>query len=239
MTSKIFAFAVTGSLLLACGSDDSGSSSQGATPNKQVAGSTTQTAIGGFQTALKPGGGASNGQASVGQLQSAAQATQNLATPTASSSQGLSIESLLRPLDDNAGGAGCTCTETSCTFTACKIGLVQVDGTYSFGGGHIVGNVTYLVNVGGANATIKFDCDVTATATQLDGNFHANGDISTQANGQTYGTKWDATITFDKITYASGGGAPTGGSEHVKSTTTVNGNQPQNYSTEFDVTFPQ
>ncbi len=237
MTSKIFALVAIGSLVLACGSsDDDGGSTTSATPNKQVAGQTTQTAIGGFQTALKPGG--SNGQASVGQLQSAASSSQNLATPSASSSQGLSIESLLQPLD-NAGGEGCNCTETSCTFTACKIGLVQVDGTYSWDAGHIKGDVTYLVNVGAANAKIKFDCDVTATATQLDGNFHAVGDIDTQYNGQTYGTHWDATITFDKITFPSGGGAATGSSEHVKSTTTVSGNQPQTYGADFDVTFPQ
>lgn len=238
MTSKIFALAAIGSLVLACGSsDDGGGSTGGATPNKQVASQTTQSAIGGFQTALKPG--ASNGQSSVGQLQSAASSSQNLATPTSSTSQGLSIESLLHPLDDSAGGAGCNCTETSCTFTACKIGLVQVDGTYSWDAGHIKGDVTYLVNVGAANAKIKFDCDVTATATSLDGTFHAVGDVDTQYNGQTYGNHWDATITFDKITYGSGGGAPTGGSEHVKSTTTVSGSQPQSYGAEFDVTFPQ
>ena len=238
MTSKIFVLGLMGTLALACGSsDDSSSGTQGATPNKQVAGQTTQTAIGGFQTALKPG--ASNGQTSVSQLQGAASSSQNLATPTSSASQGLSIESLLAPLDNNAGGEGCTCTENSCTFKACKIGLVQIDGTYSFDAGHIKGDVTYIVNTGQANATIKFDCDVTATATSLDGNFHAVGDVSTQYGGTTYGNHWDATITFDKIVYPSGGGAPTGGSEHVKSTTTVTGSQPQAYSADFDVTFPQ
>jgi hypothetical protein len=238
-------------LVAGCGSsDDSKPAAAQGTPNKQGASSATQTTISAVQTAIKPAaGGADAGQSSASQLSTAAQATQNLVTPaaaTAKSLPGLELADLLRPLGNPpAGTTGtCTCTADSCTFVACSAGGVTIDGTYAFGGGHIkTTDLKYTINVGAggavADVVINVEADITATATSINGSFHSKGSTTASAGGQSYSSTWDSTLDFKNVTFASGGGAPTGGSEHVSSTTNVtSGGASQAYAGDFDVTFP-
>jgi hypothetical protein len=256
MTIKSFAFVGLSSLVLVVGcgsSDDSKPAAAEGTPNKQGASTATASTITAVQTAIKPApaGGAAgdSGQASANQLANAAQATQNLVTPAAGAAakslDGLGlVADLLHPLAPTGQTGTCTCTADSCTFAACSNGSVTIDGTYSFGGGHIKATgLKYTVNVasGVTNAAvvITIDADITATATSINGSFHSAGSTTAMAGGQSYSSTWDSTLDFKNVTFPSGGGAPTGGSEHVAATTNVTaGGASQAYQSSFDVTFP-
>jgi hypothetical protein len=240
--------------LVGCGSSsgDSTPAAQQGTPNKQAATSATQATIGAVQTALKPApGGGSSGQGSATQFSSAAQSTQQLITPAAGTAtkslelSGLKLADLLRPLGNPTGSTGtCDCTADTCTFQACSNGYLVIDGKYSWAGGHIVATglkYTVAVATGGANANIviNVDMDITATATSMNGTFHTKGNSTTSAGGATYTSDWDTTIDFKSVTFPSGGGAPSGGSEHVsgKVSSTANGTT-QAFSSDYDVAFP-
>lgn len=248
-------------MVAGCGSsDDSKPAAAEGTPNKSGASSATTSTITAVQTAIKPSTGGTpgdSGQASANQLASAAQATQNLVTPAAGgtaakSLPGLDLADLLHPLapTGQTGQTGtCTCTADSCTFVACSNGSLTIDGTYSYGGGKIKATgLKYTVNVSGdspsaggvsADLVITIDADITATATSINGSFHSAGSSNTTAGGQTYSSTWDSTLSFKAVTFSSGGGAATGGSEHIAATTSVNaGGASQAYQSNFDVTFP-
>jgi hypothetical protein len=255
MSTKSFAFIGLSSLLLVAGcgsSDDDKPAAAEGTPNKQGASSATATTITAVQTAIKPSSGGAAGDAgqnSANQLANAAQATQSLVTPAAGTAAksipGLELAGFLHPLGPAAGQTGtCTCTADSCTFAACSNGSVTIDGTYSFGGGHIKATaLKYTIKVASAvtnaDVVITVDADITATATSINGSFHSAGSTTAMAGGQSYSSSWDSTLDFKNVTFASGGGAPAGGSEHVSSTTNVTaGGASQAYQASFDVTFP-
>jgi hypothetical protein len=258
MSFKSFALVGLSSLVLVVGcgsSDDSKPAAPEGTPNKQGASTATSSTITAVQTAIKPAAGGAagdSGQASANQLATAAQATQNLVTPAAGgtaaksiSIPGLELADLLHPLAPTPGQTGtCTCTADSCTFAACSNGSVTIDGTYSFGGGHIKATaLKYTINVASgitnAAVVITIDADITATATSINGSFHSAGSTTAMAGGQSYSSTWDSTLEFKAVTFPSGGGAPTGGSEHVAATTNVTaGGASQAYQSNFDVTFP-
>ena len=257
MTTKSFAWVGLSSLLLVAGcgsSDDSKPAAAEGTPNKSGASSATASTITAVQTAIKPSAGGAagdSGQASANQLASAAQATQNLVTPAAGGTGAKSLPGLeliadfLHPLAPTGQTGTCTCTADSCTFAACSNGSVTIDGTYSFGGGKIKATgLKYTINIGAsggvmADVVITIDADITATATTIDGSFHSAGSTNASASGQTYSSTWDSTLAFNKVTFPSGGGAATGGSEHVSAMTNVtSGGASQAYQSNFDVTFP-
>ena len=252
MTIHSFAWIGVSALVLVAGcgssSDDKPAAAEG-TPNKQGASSATTATISAVQTAIKPAAGGTNaGQASANQLSSAAQATQGLVTPAAGAAAksfpGLELADFLRPLGDPGQTGTCTCTADSCTFAACSNGSVTIDGTYSFGAGKIKATgLKYTIKVAGgatmADVVINVDADITATATSINGSFRSAGTTNASAGGQTYSSNWDSTLEFKGVTFASGGGAATAGSEHVSSTTTVTaGGATQAYQANFDVTFP-
>lgn len=256
MSIKSLAFVGLSSLLLVvgCGSsdDDKPAAAEG-TPNKQGASSATSSTITAVQTAIKPapagGSAGDSGQSSANQLATAAQATQNLVTPAAGTAAkslaGLGeLADLLHPLAPTGQTGTCTCTADSCTFANCSNGSVTIDGTYSFGGGHIKASaLKYTINVASGitngSVVITIDADITATATSINGSFHSAGSTTASAGGQSYSSTWDSTLTFNNVTFPSGGGAPTGGSEHVAATTNVSaGGASQAYQSNFDVTFP-
>lgn len=135
-------------------------------------------------------------------------------------------------------------TADSCTFAACAFGGVTIDGTYAFGGGHIkTTDLKYTITLANgavaADVVINVQADITVTATSINGTFHTSGSTTASASGQSYSSTWDSTLDFKNVTFASGGGAATGGSEHVSSTTNVtSGGASQAYAGDFDVTFP-
>lgn len=259
MTIKSFAWVGLSSLFLVagCGSSDDKPAAAEGTPNKSGASSATTSTITAVQTAIKPAAGGAagdSGQASANQLASAAQATQNLVTPAAGgtaakSFPGLELADLLHPLAPTGQTGTCTCTADSCTFVACSNGSLKIDGTYSYGGGKIKATgLKYTINVSGdspsaggvtADVVITIDADITATATSINGSFHSAGSTNTSAGGQTYSSTWDSTLEFKAVTFPSGGGAATGGSEHVAATSSINaGGGSQSYQSNFDITFP-
>jgi hypothetical protein len=244
-------------LVLACGGDDEEEeqkpAGQPGTTNEQGAVAATQGTIQAVSS-LTGSDAANSGTSSANLLGSAAQQTQSIVQPAAGGqgqSQTQSLGELVnlngfRPQNTPPGYSGtCECTETSCTFTACKGPNISIDGTYSWGGGKLVakGLKYTLTGIGGGasvDATWTLDCDMAITATSIDGTFATTGTTKSTAGNYTVEASWDNKLTFKQVTFPAGGGAPTGGSEHVVGSYSiiVNG-QPQVYSGDFEVKFPQ
>jgi hypothetical protein len=237
-------------LLNACSGDDEETKFQTGTANKQAATVTTQSTIGAVQTLVKPSsGGQSAGQASANLLASAAQAAQNAVQPAVlAATSGLTIAGVdpimvLEPQDNSSAAGVCTCTDTSCTFQGCTIGQVTMDGTYSWGGGHVEARglkytIKALTPGLTADIVINVDCNLTATPTSLDGSLRSTGQTSTGVGGASYTSDWDTTLTFNDVTFPESGGRATGGSVHVDGKVTVGiaGNV-QPYAAAYDITF--
>src|SRR5262249_22530378 len=128
---------------------------------------------------------------------------------------------------DPPGTTGsCDCNETRCVFVACKTSVLQIDGTFSYGGGHVqCTDLKYAVAVAAgrisANFTMDVACDITVTPTSIDGSFETKGKSVGTVGGNNYTTEWDSTLQYKAVTFPSGGGAPTGGSVHADGTTTT------------------
>lgn len=257
-------FVAVAALIVAC-SDDEEPAKQPASVNKQAAASNAQSTI----TALastQSGSGESAGQSSASGLAGVAQSSQSLlqaqpgTTGTQSIASALFVEGGVQPLDLN--GPGCTCTATSCTFTNCAAGgstgsgsfSFTVDGTYSWGGGHVeCKNLKYTFDgsgsgAGGAaigfstNVVVTLTCDLTLTSSSLKGFLQSVGSSSTEIAGQNtqgaYSSSWDVKTTYNDVSYDSSKRA-TGGSVHVEGTTSVTaGGQTQSFAGAADVTFP-
>lgn len=249
ITRGTMSWVLAGALLAGgCSSEEDEPPAQAGTVNEQASVLTTQSTIGAVTAATSPG---ANGSTVAGQLGAAAQSTQGIVGPAAGNGQqSLALETLLRPMADPPGGTSgttgtCDCNETSCTFKGCTVGgILTVDGSYSWGGGRLQATdlkYTVAAAVGGttANITIALSCDLTVTATSLDGTLRTTGNTTTNYGGSTYSTDWTTNIQFRNVTFPSGGGSPTGGSQRVEGRYTVtNDGQPTAYSGAFDVTFP-
>lgn len=250
-----FRWAVTGltivTLLGACGGDDEeGPKPQSGTPNQQAASTTTDTTIGAVRTVVSaPSGGQQVGQTSALQLASAAQSAQSAITaPTGAAQSGLSLAGLdpltLGPQADPPGTGGCTCTETSCTFQACTIGQVTIDGSYSWGGGRLeCKGLKYTIKSASPGFTsdvvVTLDCDITATKTSIDGSLRSQGKTATGVGDASYTSEWDTSLQFENVTFPESGGKATAGSVHVSGTVTVGvAGHVQSYTGAYDVTFP-
>ncbi len=240
---------VASTLVLGCSSsnDSSQPAAQEGNPNKQAAASSVTTTITAMQVAAKPGAAAADGQSSAQQLQSAAQSMQNLVTPKsgATQQQGLTLESLLHPTAGELVGT-CNCTATSCTFQGCGNGTTYtMDGTYSWGGGTIKGSIKYTVKAqgavagSGAQVEMQLDTDMKITDTSIDGSISSKGTSTTTYGAYTATSTWDSSVKYNAVTFGKGGGSPTGGSAHVKSTaSTTAAGVANTYGGEFDITFP-
>jgi hypothetical protein len=248
-------------LVVACGDDEEEKpAAQPAAVNKQLAAQTAQSTI----AAVGSISDSSAGGSSASSLSSVAQASQNLltaqapGTSTKSVASALNIGGEIHPLDLN--GPGCTCTETSCTFSNCSAGSsggsqFTIDGSYSWGGGHIeCKNLKYTFGASGAGASsggvgfnakvnVTLNCDMTVTATSLKGYMQSAGSSTTEIAGGgqaqgTYSSNWDVKTTFNDVAFGDNK-QPTGGSIHVEGTTSVTAaGQSQTFAGSADVTFP-
>jgi hypothetical protein len=255
-------------LVSACGDDEEEATNTASKPNEQASVFVAQQTISSVASLAGPSNqGGAIGIAVASALGNAAQSTQNVLQPDfgygngeedeegARPSSSRSIGGLVslqgfRPLTTPPGYTGtCECTETSCTFAACKgVQNITIDGTYSWAGGKLVAKglkfaVSTTQTAGETtlttDATWSIDCDLTYSATSLDGTFRTNGNTKQSTGKQTVDASWNTTLTFKQVTFAANTGLPTGGSQHVSSTVnaTVNGSA-YVYGGDFDVTFP-
>lgn len=251
-----FRWAVTGltivSLLGACGGDDEEEAPEHAsgTPNQQAASATTEATIGAVRSVVSgsTGGQQHMGHASALQLATAAQSAQNAIQPPMGVAQsGLSLAELapltIVPQADPVSG-GCTCTETGCTFQACTIGQVTIDGSYSWGGGHLeCKSIKYTIKSATPGFTsdvvVTLDCDITATKTSLVGSLRSQGKTSAGIGDASYTTEWDTSMEFVNVTFPESGGKATAGSVKVNGTVSVSTpGYAQTFAGAYEVTFP-
>jgi hypothetical protein len=250
-------------MLTACGDDDDKPAAQPATVNKQAAASNAQSTIAALSQTVSASGDI--GPSSAGLLSSVAQSSQSLLTAQGGATGTRSLASALF-LDDGSlhtltdPAPGCTCTATGCTFTNCSPASgstasgqysFTIDGSYSWGGGHIeCKDLTYTFNANGVGASVGYstnlvvtlNCDLTITSTLIKGTLRSAGSSSTNIAGQNtqgaYSSTWDVTTTYNDVTFDTTH-RPTGGSLHVQGTTSVNvAGQSQSYAGSADVTFP-
>lgn len=217
------------SMALACGDDsESEGDGGGAQSNGQVneaaaQGNATQT-ITGSKTAIS-----GDGLAAAYQL----------------ASLGTSALSLVQP----AGQAGpqsegqakqavqvgtCDCTDTQCTFVGCSDDAYPnpftIDGTLSWGGGHVVADLTYTGSAAAATYDFHLTMDVTVTDTTIDGTVGTDGSV--QSSG--YGTTWESSLDMNGITF-NASGCPTAGTLDVDAS--VDGPSTADYSATTTITF--
>jgi hypothetical protein len=260
-------------LVTACGDEEDDAEPTASKPNPQSAALATQQTVMAVSSLTGPGATGPNaamlGLSAVNVLGGVGEQTQNMVQPDfgfgndddeATDSKKASIGALVhlssvRPLTTPPGYTGtCECTETSCTFTACKGQNQQLtlDGTYSWGGGKLKATglkfTMSSANTAGetsitTDATWTIDCDMTISPTAIDGTFRTNGSSKqavTRQGGpnQNVDASWNTTLTFKQVAFVANT-APTGGSTHVSSTVnaTVNGSA-YKYGGDFDVTFP-
>ena len=247
--------------VVACGEDDEDkAAAQPASVNEQVATQSVQDAI----TALASVSTASGGPSSASALATVAQSSQNLlqakqpGTTPSSVASGLTIEDGIAPLDLDS--PGCTCTETSCTFSNCSpsTGSSQfsftIDGSYSWGGGRVQCN-DLKYTFGGSNSgtpganigfstkvVVTINCDITVTETMIKGFIQSAGSSSTEIAGQNtqgaYSSEWNVKTTYADVTF-NDSKQPTGGSVKVEGTTSVTaGGQTQSYAGSAEIRFP-
>ncbi len=237
-----------GSMLFACGGGDSSPSP--ARIDKASTGRVTQSTMTAMQSLIAPQqAGAANPGINAGTaLGNAAQGMQAIAQPqenngTATQSSPLSTFVGLADVPQGATGT-CTCDATSCNFQACSYGGVTMDGSFSWGNGHVQANaLKYTVATSSANVStnikMQLDCDITVTATSLVGSMHTGGDATIVADGKTITANWDTGMKMNNVTFPQGGGAPTGGSVHVDASVSASGNgNSASYAGAGDVTFP-
>ncbi|HVH41477.1 MAG TPA: hypothetical protein VM925_04010, partial [Labilithrix sp.] len=212
------AFASMTVLMVGCGDDEEDTPpAQPAEVNKQVAASTAQSTILALSATTS---GTNAGASSVSSLASVAQSSQSLlqAQPGGATTQSIAsaftVADGIAPRDFDA--PGCSCTETSCTFTNCSPNSgsqysFTIDGTYSWAGGHVkCENLKYTFggsNAGGAGTNIgistkvavTLNCDITITASSIKGFVQSAGSSSTEIAGRdtqgTYSSTWDIKTT--------------------------------------------
>lgn len=169
------------------------------------------------------------GKNAAGQFYSAAFASSTSVTPTAFR---------LPSFKQGAFAAGCECSGTSCTFQDCADddGSLSTTGTLSWGGGHVVANLTATYNDSStASFVVTIDVDLTITDTSVNGHANSVGEYKlTGFAGAAGSYKWVANLTYANVTYANG--SPTGGSVSFDGEYTL-GNT-QTYASSGTVNFP-
>ena len=260
LSTRILSGLAAAILATACSSSDSGGSTpatqstqpgQVNTPVAKQAAAQTITAVTSLQSS-------NDGKSGVSSLEGAAAQAQGIISPATGSGGlpaallGATIGTARQALGTDAG---CVCDETAktCTYTNCSPNGATnftVNGKMSWGNGKVVAtNLVYDVSqTGGIDSIhITLDCDLTVSATSIDGTMHTTGntafetgDAGSSGIGQvTYA--WDTSIKYDAVTYANG--AATGGSLDVTGSYTISygasGILPdQTYSGTASVTFP-
>lgn len=224
--------------LTACGSDDDGGdSSQKATVNEATAKSMAASTVNAIDAASTDNGLTINSN-----IQSAASSAQGLIQPAAGGQpQG---EDVLGHVAEALAAGDCACDDAGkkCVFDKCGSGGVEISGELSWSAGSMkCVDLTYVITTGATggtnNTTIKTNCDLSFTASEINGTLSSNLNGASEAGGYKTSYVTSSTVTFNKLTYASG--AATGGSLSVKGSydVTVNGKGAK-YSGSGTVNFP-
>jgi hypothetical protein len=209
-----------------------------ATVNSGTAKSNAQTTISAVNAAVTQ----SDGQSAANQLSQAAQSAQNIVTPQGAGASGLPQElgELIAEVEQGLGAGTCDCTANACTFVDCENGGYKMNGSMSWSDTHLDADLSIAINSGGLDYTMQTTANLDVTPTSINGSVTSKGNYSfaglsgvpgaSSANGS-----WDASIKYNNVTFPQGGGAPTGGSIDVSSTTTTGG---QTYQGSGSVSFP-
>lgn len=217
----------------ACGGGDDGPKGQQGQVNEATAKAATETTIQAVTTVTTT----DDGQGAAGMLMNAAQQAQGIVTPTAPGVGG----------GTTAGTCDCDESGKTCTFQDCSDGGGQASmtGTISWDGDRVKCDLTFNVNsdgVGGIDLDLALttQCDLTTTATSIDGTLNSTGKatgISIPGTGAGAGIdtgyNWSVNSKFNGVTYASG--SATGGSVEVSATYNIIG---QAYVGNATVEFP-
>ncbi len=198
------------------------------TVNQVAAEQTATTAFSATQTAIT-----GDGQSGAFAMLGVGTGALALVTPTDGSqpmgagSQGLGSGSFPQ------GTEGCTCTDSGCTFDGCDSGSgLLISGSLSWTDTSLDCDYTVSGNQAGATYSFSIFCDLDYTETSLAGQLNTSGDIDVAAAGAQGSSSWDAQMTFNNVTYASG--QPTGGSIDLSASVTTGG---ETYTANQSVSF--
>lgn len=210
MTKTLLAMAAM-AVLASCGSDDSG-----AKANVSTSGATTTTSSAtGLRTAFTTAMGMGN---------SVATAVQNLASQAQASvspSTG-SMTAMGLTLEPAQTTGTCTCTATGCTYTMCGGNGYTMDGSIMFASDTYTIALTNKITTGTVNYDYTYKGTLTITATELKGEFHANGKGTIGAAGLSYDQTYGTDVFFNDVKLDAQGCA-IGGNVKIQSTYKVSG----------------
>ena len=127
---------------------------------------------------------------------------------------------------DTSGTCDCAVDGKSCTFKGCTMGAsgtsLAIDGTISWDNGKVACDLTYSGTSSGVEWDFTEKCDLTVTATSIDGTLKTTGSEKIAAQGQNVSVTWDASETFTGVKFPEGGGCPTAGTIDASATVTYN-----------------
>jgi hypothetical protein len=111
---------------------------------------------------------------------------------------------------DSTGSADCDAEAKSCTFSGSTSsgGIAgSIEGSFSWGNGHIKGDLGVDLDIAGSSMSIQENIDLTITDSSIDGSFSFEGSLEAeQASAEFSGS-----LVFDNVTF-NAVGCPTGGS---------------------------
>jgi hypothetical protein len=220
-----------------CGGDDDGGDTGGqkGTVNEGAAKSMASSTVTAVNAAAS-----NNGMNITSSVQAAGAQAQSIITPAA----GGQPQSALGKVAEALAAGDCSCDDAAmkCVFDKCTSGTTEINGEISWTSGSLkcVGltyTTTAPAGTPGTDTTIKTDCDLTFTATEMNGTLNTSIKAAIAAGGQNVSYDSTANVTFNTVTYGAGG--PTGGSITVKGNTSVtSGGQTQKYTGNATVNFP-
>lgn len=228
---------VLGLAAAGCGGDDDGGGGSGAQAGT-VNESSAKAMASGTVSAVNAAGTDQGLQVSAG-IQQAGSAASGIIQPSAGGTQSFDA---LGVVSQALAAGDCTCDDAAkkCVFDKCTSGTAEISGELSWANGKLTcTNLTYVIDqaAAGTSTTITTNCDLTYSATQIDGTLSSSVSGSTTAGGYsvTYAVKTN--VKFNAVTYSSG--SATGGSIDVSGTydVTTNG-QSGKYQGSATVTFP-
>jgi hypothetical protein len=237
---RIASIAVLALTSVACGDDSTDGSSSGGTDvgegtiNPTVAQSTAQATISAVRNAIST----NDGQTAAFGLAGMGAGAFAIVAPAAGGAPQSAPDGLGRARQaDNSGTCDCDPEGHSCTFDNCGDtaggSSWSVSGTFSWDGGHAVGDLTFTGAYTGFDWNFHEIFDFTVTETSIDGTFSSDGSYDVTAQGQSVSAEWTSSIGYDQVTFDANG-CPTGGSINVEAEITANG---QSFSGSGDVTL--
>lgn len=253
------ALLTAGSSFLGCGSSSNSSgepvAAQQVQVDSQVAKGYAQSSVSSVVSIsdLTTSSTAASGQMIAGSLMGSAMQGMALVAPSGngSTSSALTEANSIGTARSALDSAGCSCNQTSCTFTNCSDSddgaQATVNGTISWADGTVKCDLKWTIDLAGSSSTedatgtyeLGMKCDLKVSPTLVSGTLDSTGRMDVSNQGQTASVAWTTAVKYNDVTLSNR--QPTGGSVDLSATyrvTMSSGSGSGSYTGSAHVTFP-